>query len=300
VADGERVIVWHGTPGVFCYDYDGRELWHRDLGTFHHIWGYGSSPVIYDNLVLLNCGPGEQTFLIALDRRTGQTVWQTDEPGGASGEAQGADGGKPLWIGSWSTPLIAKVDGRDQVLLSLPHHVNAYDPRTGKILWTVDGLGDLVYTSVVTGNGIGVALGGFHGPGLAFKLGGTGNMTEAHRLWLQPKPNPQRIGSGVILGKHLYLANAQPATAQCLELETGKRVWQERLPAGEIWGSIVAAAGRLYVSNPEGKTYVFAPNPERFELLATNDLGEPSNSTPAFSDGQIFLRTFEGLYCIAE
>jgi outer membrane protein assembly factor BamB len=299
-ADGERVVVWHGTPGVFCYDYEGRELWSRDLGTFRHIWGYGSSPVFYGESILLNCGPGERSMVVALDRKTGATLWQTPEPGGHSGENSGPDGGKALWLGSWITPVLAHVEGQDQILISQPRHVNAYDPRTGKILWTVDGLGDLAYTSVLTGAGVGVALGGYHGPGIGFKLGGAGNTTAANRLWHETRRNPQRIGSGVILGKHIYLANAIPAAAQCLELETGKQVWLERLPEGEIWGSIVSSPGRLYVTNPEGKTYVFAPNPEKFELLATNELGEASNSTPAFSNGQIFLRTFESLYCIAE
>ena len=87
---------------------------------------------------------------------------------------------------------------------------------------------------------------------------------------------------------------------QCLELKTGKEVWKDRLPSGKIWSSIIAAEDRLYVTDQEGKTFLWAPRPEKFELLGTNDVGEPTNSTLAFSDGQAFLRTFEHLYCIEE
>ncbi len=296
--DADRVVVWHGSAGTHCYDHAGKLLWSRDLGEFRHIWGYGSSPVIYGDTVLMNCGPGARTFLIALNKATGETVWQTDEPGGNSGDDKDAVSGKAIWKGSWSTPVIAQIDGRDQVLVSYPQRLKAYDPATGKVLWWIDGLGDLVYTSPVIGDGLGVVLGGFHGPAIGFKTGGEGDLTETNRLWRQAQRNPQRIGSGVVIGKHLFVANANPAAAQCLDLETGKELWQARLPTGEIWGSVVLAQGRLYVTNPEGKTYVFAPNPEKFELLATNELGESTNSTPAISDGQIFLRTFQAVYCI--
>ncbi|HET6883201.1 MAG TPA: PQQ-binding-like beta-propeller repeat protein, partial [Pirellulales bacterium] len=131
-ADGTRVVVWHGSAGLHAYDYDGQPLWSRDLGTFRHIWGYGSSPVFYRDAILLNCGPGERTFVTAIDRNDGKTLWQVDEPGGDEGQER--PGEKPKWVGSWSTPVVTKIDGRDQVLVSLPHHVQAYDPSDGKIL----------------------------------------------------------------------------------------------------------------------------------------------------------------------
>src|SRR5262249_53095043 len=130
-ADGKRVVVWHGSAGLFCYDYDGRDLWSRDLGRVKHIWGYGSPPAFSAGKVYLNCGPGERTFVTCIDPADGKTLWQVDEPGGASGEK-----GASEWIGSWSTPVVARVDGRDQILVSLPYHVNAYDPADGKIVWT--------------------------------------------------------------------------------------------------------------------------------------------------------------------
>jgi hypothetical protein len=113
--------------------------------------------------------------------------------------------------------------------------------------------------------------------------------------------NPQNIGNGIIVDGDCYMAHAGPALIQCLDVASGKMRWQAKAPEGEkYWGSIVAAEGRLYVTGQRGRTLVFALNPERFELLAVNALKEKSNSTPAFSDGEIFLRTFAHLYCIAQ
>ena len=300
-ADDERVVVWHSSAGMVCYDHDGNELWSRDLGRFIHIWGYAASPIIYKDMVINNCGPGERTFLIALDKRTGSTLWKVAEPGGASGlEKKNPSDTRAPWIGAWSTPMIVHIDGQDQILLSYPYHVKAYDPDTGKVLWYLRGLGDLVYTSVVVGDGVAVAMGGFHGPAMGFALGGTGNVTEQNRLWHATSRNPQRIGSGVILGKYMFMANAGPGTIECLDVQTGKNTWRTRMRGGNAWGSIVMAAGRLYVTNQSGETVVFAPNPNKYEQLAINSLGEPSNSTPAISDGQVFLRTFNALWCVRD
>jgi outer membrane protein assembly factor BamB len=299
-ATHDRVVVWHASAGVHCYDFQGHERWSRDLGTFRHIWGYGSSPMIYGDSVLLNCGPGARQFVIALDLKTGKTIWQADEPGGDSGEEQpGKDAAKPLWTGSWSTPVVASVDGHDQVLVSLAQHVKAFDPNTGKLLWLCGGLGDLAYTDPLVGGGLGVAMGGYHGPAIGFRLGGSGDITETGRLWRNDSRNPQRIGSGVLIDGRVYMAN-EIGLAQCLDARTGEELWRGRLPGPRIWSSIVAVGQRLYVTNQAGTTHMFAARPDKFELLGENEIGEPTNSTLAFADGQAFLRTFEHLFCIEE
>jgi hypothetical protein len=101
-------VVWHGSAGLFCYDFDGKELWSKDLGDVKHIWGFGSSPILFEGKVILNHGPGEQSFMTALDAKSGEVLWKTDEPGGANDRA-----GK--MVGSWSTPLMIQVDGKDQI-----------------------------------------------------------------------------------------------------------------------------------------------------------------------------------------
>ena len=296
VADGARVVVWHGSAGVFCYNFDGTKVWEKDLGAARHEWGYASSPILHRGKVLLNFGPGSRTFLAALDLKTGELLWKHDEPGGL-------DATDKRMVGSWSTPIVIKVDGKDQVLCSMPTRVIACDPETGSLLWSCAGLAnekvDLVYASPVVSGGIGVAFTGWgNGPTIGFKLGGSGDVTASNRLWLEQQP--QRIGSGVVVDGRLYIVNAGPGTTQCMECQTGKILWTERLDGGESWGSLVMAAGRLYVTSRRGVTTVFRADPEKFELLAMNDLGEPSHATPAISDGQIFLRTDAHLSCIAE
>jgi outer membrane protein assembly factor BamB len=298
VADG-KVIVWHGSAGVHCYDLDGKPLWSRDLGEFRHIWGYGSSPVVVDGIVYLNCGPGPRQALYALDLGTGSTRWEHPIPGGESGDEPAADGKRAEWTGSWTTPVVTRIDDRLQLLVGLPKQMQSFDAATGEPLWSIAGLGPLFYTDVLVGDGMGVAMSGFHGPAIGFRLGGRGDMTEQNRLWHHTSRNPQRIGSGVIVGEHLFIAN-EIGVAQCLEVKTGVERWKERLPGGKLWGSMLSADGRLYVTNFDGTTLVLAPNPERLELLAENRLNEPSNSTPALSNGEIFLRTFKHLYCIGE
>jgi len=299
VTDGQRVVVWHGSAGLFCYDMEGKELWRRDLGEFRHEWGYAASPIIYRDRVIQNCAPGDHAFVAAFDLSTGRDLWRVDEPTDGDGRKR-ADG---AYMGAWSTPVVIQLDGQDQIVCSLPTRVVSYAPADGEILWTCDGLrsdkGDLAYSSPVIGDGICVAIGGYSGAGMAIKLGGRGNITETNRLWRKPR-NPQSIGSGVILDGYLYVPDAGPSTIRCLEAATGKELWADRASGANHWGSIIFTDGRLYVTNQAGATVVFKPNHEKFELLAKNELDEPSNSTPAISDGQIFIRTFEHLYCIDE
>ncbi len=290
VSDGKRVIIWHGTAGLFCYDLDGKEQWQRtDLGEFVHVWGYASSPIIYKDRVIQNCGPGAKTFLAAFELATGKDVWRTDEPLTTNGGTRG----------SWSTPIVAKVDGEEQFIVFQPSRVVGYKPDNGEIIWhckAENKKGDLAYSSATVSDGICIAQGGYSGGGMAFTLGGTGDIS-ANRLWYKPQ-NPQSIGTGVIIDGYWYVPDAGPTTIRCVEVKTGDVKWQER--AGSYWGSIVMAEGRAYVTDQSGSTLVFKPSTEKLDIVAKNDLGEHCNSTPAISNGQIFIRTFEHLWCIEE
>lgn len=294
-ADGERVVVWHASAGLVCYDFEGEKIWERDLGGFKHMWGYGGSPIIDSGRVILHAGPGPRVFMTSIDLKTGETQWETEEPVEGNGERNPQN----KYMGSWSTPVIAN----DLIVCSFATRVNAYNPANGEIVWTCDGIrgpkGDLCYTSPIIAGNICVAMGGFGGPAFGFKMGGEGNITDAARLWRVEKA-PQRIGSGVFVGEHIYVANAGPNLLQCIEPATGEIVWEERAPGGAHWGSMIHADGKIYVTDQQGTTHVIKPNPENLELLASNKLGERSNSTPAFSDGQIFIRTFRNLYCIGD
>jgi outer membrane protein assembly factor BamB len=302
VTDGERVIAWFGSAGIFCYDMSGKELWHRDLGKQEHQWGYGSSPILYQDLCILNFGPGPQTFLIALNKKTGEKVWQVDLPekdppvryDGFAGKQ-----GQP--IGSWSTPLILK-GKRDELVLTIVGEMRGFEPKSGKELWKVDGMSPLVYASAIAGEGMILGTGGFGGSTFAIKTGGTGDLSS-QRLWYVQKEKKNRISSSVISKGHVFLCNMD-GVAQCIELATGKDKWLERLKAtaakGEIWGSMIMAGDNLYVVNQSGDTFVLKANPEKLEVVATNPLNEMSNSTPAISNGEIFIRTHQALWCISE
>lgn len=296
-ANGKHVVVWHGSAGMYCYDFEGKEIWSRQLGEFKHMWGDGTSPLIYDDRVIMHCGPGPKVFITALDLATGKTLWSVDEP--LDGDGNNRKDKSPM--GSWSTPLIAKVGGQDQIITMMPTRVVSYAPEDGKVLWTCEGIrgpkGDLAYSSPVLAGDVCICVGGYGGPGMAFKLGGSGDIT-ASRLW-RVEASPQSIGSGVVIDGYLYRPSTTPGKIECLNPETGKILWADRGAGDEMWGSIVYADGHCYVTNQKGKTVVFKPNPDKFESVAVNDLAETSNSTPAISDGEIFLRTHEHLYCVA-
>jgi outer membrane protein assembly factor BamB len=298
VTDGERVIAWFGSAGLFCYDLDGKELWRRELGEQKHIWGYGSSPVIHGDLCYLNFGPGERSFLIAVDKRSGQTVWQHDEPMMTEGTSE-AKFASADYTGSWSTPIVRSVNGSTQVIVSLPFRVCGFDAATGKEIWTSSGTNALVYTSPLFANDMVVAMGGYNGMAVATKIDGTGDLTATHRVWRHPKTK-QRIGSGVISDGYIYIHN-DPGIAECFDLATGKTVWEQRLTgAGQKntnWSSVTLADGLCYTMTQGGDCFVFRASPD-FELVATNTLGEPANSSVVPSNGQLFLRTHQRLWCI--
>ena len=146
VTDGERVVAWFGSAGLFCYDLQGHLLWKRDLGLQRHIWGYGSSPVLHGDSCFLHFGPGERSFLIALSKQTGETIWQHDEPINKEGTSE-AKFSSADYYGSWSTPLLRNIYGRSELIISFPFRVCSFDPATGKELWTCTGINPLVYTS---------------------------------------------------------------------------------------------------------------------------------------------------------
>ena len=293
--DGERVVVFFASAGVHCYDLDGKELWKRtDLGEQRHIWGCGTSPVLAGDRVFLNFGPGANTVLHCFDKKTGKTLWKHGEPGGDSGEGSGKK-----WLGSWSDPLLRKVGSRYELLMTWPGRACAFDPMTGKELWTCAGLTPLVYNSPLFADDMLIAMCGYGGAAMAVKCGGNGDVTSTHRVWHEPKVQ-QRIGSGVVHEGHHYILT-DGGIAECRDLKTGKLVFNERLkgpgPTGQNWSSLVRSGDRLYAANQGGDCFVFKAAP-KFELLATNSLGEKIIGSIAVSDGHLFIRSYQNLWCI--
>ena len=294
-ADGERVVVWHGSAGLHCYDFEGKELWSRDLGEFVHQWGYGTSPVLAGDRVVLHSGPGEQSFVAAFALESGETLWRADEPSHLDPEDE-VD--QQRLVGSWCTPVVTG----ELVICAHPTRIVAYALADGSEVWSCGGIpasrGDLVYSSPVIAGDVCFVMGGYVGPSIGVRLGGEGDVTETHRLWHRPE-QMSNCASGVFAGGHIYIAD-MGSIVSCIDPKTGEPLWTERVGRGNSWGSIVEAGGRLYLMSQRGTTTVFAPNAEGPEILATNELGETTNSTPAIADGELFLRTHEALYCIGE
>jgi outer membrane protein assembly factor BamB len=503
VTDGERVIASFGSAGLYCYDLDGKELWKREFGKMNHIFGNAASPVLHGDLCFLNFGPDEKARLIAVNKKTGETVWEAQPPpmdpaelaqgrggqggrggdgppgegrgeargenrgegrgegrrggdgggqrggfgglgdalapaiisqadknkdqklskdefialagawfdkldtakagklssdefaerwynavprregaGGGQGGGQGGqqggrsrttapavftaadtdkdgsltraeltatfakwagdwdkekagsldeaaltaglnaalprpnfgggDGGRGFGGGgggggrgggaSWSTPILVKAGGREELIMNFPGRLVGLDPKTGKQLWLSKGVGGTIYSTPVWGEGVLVAQSSGPGGGgaIAVKPGGSGDVTESQRVWRLERAK-SRIGSGVIHDGHLYTIS-QEGVAECAELKTGKVVWEERLRGAgsrnSSWSSMLLAGDRIYVPNQSGDVFVLKASP-KFELLATSSVGEPTNASLAVSGEELFLRTDKALWCFA-
>jgi outer membrane protein assembly factor BamB len=287
VTDGRRVVAFFGNAGVICYDVEGKKLWQRSLGKFDSELGLASSPVLYHHLVILVCDhDGSQatsfdSFLIALDVRTGTVAWKTDRRG---------------LYRSWSTPILVPAGGdRQELVVSAQDQLRGYDPETGKELWRAGGMTGWVAPSPVFGHGLVYATSGKDGPTLAIRPGGKGDVTATHVVWQNRRGGPY-VCSPLLYGSYLYVHNEQRLLS-CYHALTGKRQYQERME-GKFYASSAAGDGKLYFTNDSGTTFVIKAGPS-FERLARNDLGEYTLASPAFSRGELFLRTEQHLYCIA-
>jgi len=223
--------------------------------------------------------------LLAVKQSNGETVWEKAEK-----------------VTSWGTPVLVKIDGMDQMLYCPEYQLKSVDPKTGKELWHCDGLMEYVYTSPLYSPElkIAVAMSGFNKSALAVTVGGAGDITK-QRLWHHPQNN-QRVGSGIIVGDHVYILEDN-GTPKCIELKSGKEVWQVKKganPTGTNWGSMVHSEGKLYCMARDASTLIFAAR-HKYEVLAHNRLakGESTYSSPAISNGEIFLRTNQHLWCIS-
>ncbi len=293
--DGEIVVAAYGSAGVAAYDFEGKELWRRDLGAIDHVWGHSTSPLLYGDLCIHYHGPAEnQSFLIALNKRTGETVWRWNEPGWEPGER--TDGfrdrvGEGV-IGSFSTPILIREGDRELLVMSFPMELKAFDPATGEVVWTAKGLNPLVYTSPLVGDGIIVAQGGYFGNSV-------GVTTAGVLLWQEVR-HFGGIGTGVIKDGLLY-AQDSGGIVHCVDISTGETLWRDRLPgAGKSWGSYTLVGDRIYTLSQAGDTVVFEANPKKLEVLQVNDIGEHTNSSLVASRGEWFIRTHEALWCVGD
>jgi outer membrane protein assembly factor BamB len=283
--DGERVYsaFLHG-EGLYvtATDLDGRVGWQTRAGPFTSEHGYGSSPALHGGQVIVNGDSLKDSFLAALDCRSGKVRWR------ASRKSTGRHGG-------YATPVVAHLAGRPQLLLTGTDEVSSYDPETGKLLWSCDGPAEVTACTAAWGDGLVFASGGFPVKNLlAIRPDGSGDVTKSHVAWRTTR-GVTYVPSPLYHAGRLYVVT-DDGTVTCFEAATGKKLWQERLP-GAFTASPVFAGSSLYATNEAGKTFVLKAGPT-FELVATNDLGEATLATPAVCGGGLFVRTDRHLYCL--
>lgn len=284
-ADADHVYVFYGKTGVIAFTHEGKQVWQTDVGSRTHNWGSAASPVLYKNLVLINASVESET-LYALDRKTGEVQWS------AKGIRE-----------AWNTPVIVESDaGRQELIVATQGKVLAFNPDTGEPLWSCNtDIGWYMVPSVVASKGIVYCLGGRSGTAaLAVRCGGSGDVTDSHRLWTSIKGS--NVSSPVVLGEHLYWMHEQRGVAYCAKVGSGEVLYEERLPrASQVYASAVLADGRVYYLTREGRTFVLAAKPT-FEQLAVNDLGDRSmfNASPVVDGERLLIRSDKFLYCIGK
>lgn len=279
--DGEHLYVFFGKSGVFKFDLEGKKIWQTRLGDGTHGWGCGTSPVLFEDLVIVNASV-ESGSLVALDKKTGKEVWKA---GGMRS--------------SWNTPhLVALKDGKHELVVSVQGLILGFDPKTGEKLWSCSGIPDYVCPSIVSHEGIVYAIGGRSSRAVAVRAGGRGDVTDSHKVW------EARVGANVsspiVHEGHLYWTSDRNTTSYCVKLSDGSVVYQERM-RGQPYASTLLADGKLYVVTRQAGTFVLAAKPE-FEQLAHNRLSDRSqfNASPVASDGKLYLRSDSHLYCIGK
>jgi outer membrane protein assembly factor BamB len=285
--DGKHVYVWFGSEGLYCFDTQGKEIWKRSLGPIATLgMGSGTSPVLFENKVILLCDEdnGDKSFIVALDKNNGRTVWKTPRKVQAS----------------WATPLVTRLSRRPELICSGSEWILAYDPQTGQELWRVKGLQSNAIPSPLAGNGIAYVYAGFPvKKTIAIRLGGSGDLTgTSHILW-QYERGTAYVPSGILYAGFLYLATDR-GILTCLDAATGAVQYDNgRVPIPATFtASPVAFEGKILLTSEDGDTFIIKAGP-KFELLATNSIGEPVYASPAISQGSIFLRGENHLYCIS-
>jgi len=283
VTDGKHVIAWFGNAGAVCFDMDGKKIWHHEVTPFESDVGLASSPILWRDRVILVCDhDGDRftsfdSYLTALDLKTGKEVWKT---------------ARDKQERSFSTPLIVPYGkGSEELIVPSQDCLRAYDPATGKQRWTMKGLTPWVTPSPVYGHGMVFVVSGKNGPVHSVKPGGTG---EVKAVWEHPNNGPY-VSSPLLFEDYLYTTD-ELGFLTCYDAKTGKRQYRQRL-GGKFTASPSAGDGKIYCSNEDGETFVVKPGP-KFEQIAKNELGEELLASPAYLDCYILLRGNKHLYCI--
>lgn len=297
--DGEYVVAFFGSEGLYCYTMDGKLVWKKDFGILESAffsvptaqWGFASSPVIHDGVVVVQCDALNTAFLAALDIKSGKELWRTpreDYP-------------------TWSTPTIYVGEQSTQIIVNGFKHIGGYDFQTGKEIWKINGGGDIPIPTPVVADNL-VYINSAHGrmsPIYAIKLDAEGDIsledetTSNENIVWSVRRGGAYIQTPLIYGDYLYNLNWN-GSLSCFNAKTGEQVYREQLGKMTAFAaSPVAAAGKLYFCSQDGDVYVVKAGPN-FEILATNSMNDENLATPAISDGKLYFRTHHYLVAVAE
>lgn len=304
VSDGKNVYVFFGKSGVLAYDLEGKQLWHKSVGTEsdRRRWGSASSPILHDGKVIVTAS-AESEALVALSTQTGEEVWRQE----ASGLAN-----------VWGTPLMVRIDDdRTDLVLGVPYEIWGFNPDSGKLRWYSEiPAGDQYSSSVVAVQNVVYSIEGRGGGSAAVRAGGKGDVTKSHTVW--SGSDSSRFGTPVVYEDRLYFFSG--SIAGCNDARTGKKIFQGRLEGGSSssggggrsrfgrggggsdYSSPVVADGKIYYVQGAGSCFVLKAG-EEFEQLAVNSVTtdrESFGATPAISNGEIFIRSDKHLYCVSE
>ena len=282
IVDGDRIYVHFGAQGTAAVSATGEIIWKVRL-QYDSQHGNGGSPVLYGDLLIVNCDGFDDAFVVALDKQTGKGRWRTSRP-------------QP-WSQAYSTPLIINVAGRDLLVSAGAFHAMAYDPQNGKEIWRVnypEGFSNV--PRPVYGDGLVFITTGFQQPSvMAVRPDGKGDVTRTHVAWTLSRGAPL-TPSPLIVGDELYVVT-DAGIASSIDARTGSINWQHRLGEG-VSASPVLADGRVYFLDEQGRTTVITPG-RTFQLVATNSIEGPSLASMAVASQSFFIRTATHLYRIA-
>ena len=288
--DGKHVVAFFGSEGLYCYDVNGKLLWKQDLGVLDsgwfydpdYQWGTASSPIIYKNMVIVQCDVQKNSFIAAYDINNGKRLWMTPREE----------------IPSWGTPTIYEGKSRVELITNATRAVRSYDPATGKELWKFSGNPEVTATTPVVGHDLIFICNGYrpNQPIYAVRPGATGDIslkdgkTSNEFIAWSYQRGGTYMPTPIVYGEYVYLCNNN-GVLSCYNAKTGERIYQQRIgdKGGAYSASPVAADGKLYLASEDGDVFVVKAGP-KYELMAT----------PAISDGMIFVRGRNSVFCIAE
>jgi outer membrane protein assembly factor BamB len=298
--DGKHVVAFFGSEGLYCYDVAGKLVWKQDLGVLDsgwfydpdYQWGMASSPIIYKNMVILQCDVQKGSFIAAYDIKDGKLVWKTPREE----------------IPSWGTPTIYEGKTRVELVTNATRAARGYDPLTGKELWRLVGNPEVTATTPIAGHDLIFICNSYrpNQPIYAIRAGASGDIslkdgatTNEHVAWSMQRGGTY-MPTPIIYGDYLYTC-ANHGVMTCYNAKTGERVYQQRIgdKGGAYSASPVAADGKLYFSSEDGEIFVVKAGP-KYELLSMNPMGEVLMATPAISDGMIFVRGQHHLFAVGE